>query len=99
MWVQSGGLRGISQDPTRLCENGRSGTRAWHELGKIGNLLTRAKKAWGGRGSIRFNQKTNHDPRGGPPHHPLSSWERTSPRFAPTLFLYIVFACHEAVCH
>src|SRR5437016_10214958 len=45
-------------------------------------------RQWGGRGCIRFTNEnsSNHDPRGGPPHHPLSSWERTSPRFAPTLF-------------
>src|SRR3954468_3750874 len=38
---------------------------------------------------VQPTKKVIHDPRGGPPHHPLSSWERTSPRFAPTSFFII----------
>src|SRR5438105_8728059 len=63
------------------------------ELGKKNFVFNKGLvRQWGGRGCIRFTNEnsSNHDPRGGPPHHPLSSWERTSPRFAPTSFNHLL---------
>src|SRR4051794_20917422 len=91
MRMQSGGLRGISHDPTQLKQRRVRATAGSNSRRKVSYESGRSEalvEAWGGRGCIRFTNKNsiNHDPRGGPPHHPLSSWERTSPRFAPTSF-------------